>query len=123
MPAGVRVLRNATFAANLTGTVPTLLTGLGTPVGKGVLLARAPRDRRTMVCLAVTQRSATSASFTVLGATGKARGLRASGGFPPLKFDAESLKSSSTKVTITVRPGKPKGLTKPCRALVRRLAG
>lgn len=123
VPPGVRVLRKAVFVANLTGTVPSLPTGLGTPTGKGVLLARAPKDRRTMVCLRVRQISDTSATFAVMGATGKARGLRAAGGFPPLLLDPTSLKAKSAKLAVSVRKGSPRALPKECRALVRRLAG
>ena len=123
VPASVRVLRNAVFAASLTGTVPSLPTGLGTPTGKGVLLARAPKDRRTMVCLRVRQLSATSATFAIMGATGKATGLRATGGFPPLLLDAKSRKAKSAKLMISVRQGSPRALPKECRALVPRLTG
>jgi hypothetical protein len=121
VPAGVRVLRNADFAGSLTGTLPELPQGVGPPVGSGVLLARARGNHSTRVCLRVTQKSLTQTSFTVLGATGKARGLRASGGFPAVRLDAKSLKARSTAVKITVTGGRPKALPRACRALVKRL--
>ena len=55
-----------------------------------------------MVCLRVVQRSAKTTRFTVLGATGRARGLRASGAFPPLLLDNTSRKAKSGRVTFTL---------------------
>lgn len=123
VPPGAKVLTNAVFAGSLDGTVPMRPDGTyGTPTGGGLLLARARSDRGTMVCLRVTQPSATRTRFTVLGATGKARGLRASGGFPALRLDPLSRRTRSTRVAITVRTGTPKGLSRQCRALTRQLA-
>ncbi len=95
--------------------------GYGTPTGRGLLLARASRHRRTIVCLRVSQRSTTRMRFTVLGATGKARGLRASGAFPALRLDARSLRTRSARFALTARTGRPRGLSRACRALRRHL--
>jgi hypothetical protein len=122
VPPGIKVLNNAVFAGTLDGTVPMRPDGTyGTPTGSGLLLASARKDRRTMVCMSVKQPSATRTRFTVLGATGKASGLRASGAFPPLVLDALSQRTRSTKVAITVKTGKPKGLSRKCRALTKHL--
>ena len=122
VPPGVRVLTKAVFAGTLDGTFPVRPDGgYGTPTGRGLLLARAPRHRRTTVCLRVTQRGTTRMRFTVLGATGKARGLRASGAFPALRLDARSLRTRSNRFAITVNTGRPKGLSRACRALTRHL--
>lgn len=118
VPSGIKVLTNATYSGSFNGMLPALAEGYGAPVGSGYLLARAVRDRKTMVCLQVKQRSAKSTSFKVLGATGKAKGLRASGKFPALLVDSGS---RTAKLNVTVGKGSPKRLSKPCRALVKEL--
>ena len=124
VPPGAKVLTNAVFAARLDATVPVRPDGrFGTPTARGLLLARAASDRRTLVCLRVAQRSArsTSTRFSVLGATGEARGLRASGAFPALRLDARSRRTRSARVAIRLKTGSPKGLSRACRALTRHL--
>ena len=121
LPPGLKALTNADYAASFAGTVPRFPGSYGAPVGSGVLLARARRDPRTMVCLRVVQRSAENTRFTVLGATGRARGLRASGKFPPLLLDKKSRKTKAGRVTFTLSKGAPKALSPACRALVKRL--
>lgn len=122
VPAGVKVLRNGRFAGTFDGTLPSAGEDFGAPYGKGTLLVRDPKDRTTQLCLRVTQNSRTKTRFVILGATGKARGLRGSGEFPAILPDTPGKKkpSKTARITFTLSKGKAKKLSKSCRTLIKR---
>ncbi len=116
VPAGVRVLRNAVFAGSFSGTAPSIGATFGAPYGSGLLLARDPKAPGTQLCLRVTQSKRATTRFTVVGATGKARGLRGSGSFPSL---VPGIRSKAAKLRFTASQGAARPLSGACRALVR----
>ena len=100
-PAGLRAFRDLRWVGRLDGSAP--LAALTRVRGRGVVLAASVRSPRTTVCLRLNGGLARG-RFRVLGGTGTARRLRASGGF-------------GRRDTIVARTGRPRGLPRPCRAL------
>jgi hypothetical protein len=75
--------------------------------GVGRLLARSRKDPKTLVCLSVRTNGGESTRWTILGATGKARGYVGGGkGTPPTSGPGIAKRSAS----LTVKRGKPRGV-------------
>ena len=100
-PAGLRAFRDLRWVGRLDGSAP--LADLTKVRGRGVVLAASVRSPRTTVCLRLSGGLA-GGRFRVLGGTGTARRLRASGGF-------------GRRDRIVARTGRPRGLPRSCRKL------
>jgi hypothetical protein len=89
-------------------------------VGTGTILARSRRDRSTQVCLRVTgdgrRENLGRNRFRVVGGTGDARRLRATGSFPlPREANVRG------RFAVRAYNGRVRGLPRDCRALRRLL--
>lgn len=116
-PAALSFLLGADFASKMSGRRVLLDARTEGLAGTGKLLARSTRDRRTLVCLAVRTNGGDRTTWTILGATGKARGWVGGGtGTAPTAGPGTSRRSAS----LTVKRGKPRGIG-ACGALKGRL--
>jgi hypothetical protein len=89
--------------------------------GKGTMLLRSAKSRRTQVCVTVTQPpKGAPGRLKVLGATGRAKGFSATGLTPPALFDG---RTGADRAILSVRKGKARGLNGACRSLSRVLDG
>ena len=117
-----RTLASGRYAATVGGSA-TLLGEQVVNSGKATVLVRSAKSRKTQVCLSVTQPPGGGpGTLKVIGATGKAKGLSATGQTPPAIVGASG-KTLFDKGILTARRGKAKNLTAACRSLARELDG
>ncbi len=86
------------------------------------MLVRSRKSRKTQMCLSVKAAGGGGpARFSVVGATGKAKGFAATGTGPPISF----AKGTGRTSTVALVPGKGKArrLTRACRSLSKVLDG
>ena len=120
--SGLRALASGRLAAKLSGSVSLLGNDDLLGKGSGTLLVRSRKSRKTQVCLKLSApKPGGSARLKVLGATGKAAGLVATGTTPAVVIDGVPGRSSA--VTLSARKGKKRGLNRTCRSLARTLSG
>jgi hypothetical protein len=119
LKAGLRALGDARFAMRFDGTAAPLGSDVAL-AGKGTLLIRARKDARTQLCLRLTTPGAGTGRYTVLGATGRATGLRSSGSLPAAVFSLRGA-ASADALTLATSKGAAKALPAACRALAKDL--
>lgn len=122
VPPGLRGLYRSEYVGSFSGSRVSLSPSVYTLRGTGTILARPQKDKKTLVCLSVkTDGGVTPGGSTwrTLGATGKAAGFTASGGFAPLVVGAAA---PSTPTTLTAKRSSRKALPAACSALKKHLA-
>lgn len=116
-PAALSFLLGADFVTKMSGRRVLLDAKTEGLAGTGKLLARSTKDKKTLVCLSVKTNGGESTTWTILGATGKARGYVGGGkGTPPTVGPGGGKRSAS----LTVKPGKARGIG-ACGALKGKL--
>jgi hypothetical protein len=125
-PAGLKGLYKSEFAGTFTGSRVMLSADAFTMRGKGTILARPRKDRKTLVCLSMKADGTLNpagSTWRVIGATGRARGFTAKGTYTPALVGADRGAGPTAPNTLDVRASKGKGLSKACKALTKHLPG
>lgn len=119
---GLRAIASGRLAAKVSGSASLLSDDDLIGKGSGTLLVRGRKSRRTQVCLKLTApKLGGPARLRVIGATGRAAGLVATGTTPRIVIDGVPGRSST--ITLSARKGKKRGLNRTCRSLARTLGG
>lgn len=118
--SALTTLASGRFAARFTGAGRQTASQV-TLTGSATMLVRSRKSRRTQMCLSVkTTRGGAATRIKVLGATGSARGFRATGTGPALALAGDT--GNSTTVALTPGKGKARKLSRTCRSLARTLS-
>ncbi len=117
---GLKALYNADFVAQLNGIQVPLTPDTWGIGGTAKILAQGHKDRRTRICLSMGSdgRTLAGTKWNVLGATGKARGLKGGGTYAPIVLGPRL--APEPKGTATISKGKARGIG-ACKSLVKYL--
>lgn len=115
VPRGLKALRKANFAGRADAKL-TFLPPVNPVELRGFIVARSPRSRKTAVCMKLSV-AGDKQRLTVLGGTGKAKGV---GGFMDLDKASLDVPRNAGSQTFTVRKG-AKRLTGSCRSLLKKV--
>jgi len=120
--SGLRAIASGRLAARLSGSASLLGNDDLLGKGSGTLLVRSRKSPKTQVCLRLSAaKQGGAAKLKVLGATGRAAGLVATGTTPVFVLDGVPGRSSA--ITLSARKSKKKrGLNRTCRSLARTLS-
>lgn len=110
VPKPLRFLLSATYAGKFSGKRVLVSTTDSGIAGTGRMLARASKDKKTLVCIRVTTDGLTTAGtkWTVVGATGRAAGWSGSGTATPLIFGPGASKAQTA--SLVLQKGKKRGI-------------
>lgn len=117
VPAALSFLLSADHVTKMSGRRVLLDPQTEGLAGKGRLLARSTKDKKTLVCLSVTTNGGEDTTWKILGATGRARGWVGGGkGTPPTTGPGAAKRTAS----LTLKRGKVRGIG-DCGALKGKL--